>query len=57
MTKCVIFFKIQFSGMSNRRTSKQKLFLESRAKLDKVGMLQNENFVFEDLTLFDLTLT
>ena len=33
------------------------MFRNPELKLDKIGMLQNEHFVLEDLTSFDLTLT
>ena len=33
------------------------MFWNPGAILDKIGMLQNKNIVFGDLTLFDLTLT
>ena len=56
MIKFLIFLKCNFLTFLIV-VYHNKPFGNHEAKLDKIGMLWEENFVFEHLTLLDLTMT
>ena len=57
MTKFLMFLKYDFRAFLIVVHQNKCHFWNPEAKLDNIGIFQNENFVFGDLTLFDLTLT
>ena len=57
MAKPLMLFKYDFRAFLIIVHQNKSHFWNREAKLDNIGMLQNENSVFRDLTLFDLTLT
>ena len=56
MTKFLMFFKYNFRTFLIVVHQNRSHFGNPEGKLDKIGMLENENVVFGDLTLFDLTM-
>ena len=57
VTKFLMFLKYIFWAFLIVVHQNKGHFWNPETKLDKIGMLHNENFVFGYLTLFDLTLT